>query len=211
MFEDVQSSWLSKRQSSKLLLFLLCLMPFIYLVWAALTNNLGPDPAQALADASGEWALRMLLLTLAITPLRQITSSTVWVHYRRMTGLFAFFYALLHLLVYLFFLLGLQWQTLWEDVLERPYITAGLVSLILMLPLAITSTQKIQQRLGRRWKKLHRLVFAVAVAALVHLWWQVRSDATEALLYTMLFAMLMLPRLYTLLARKLHSRKSQRF
>ena len=207
MFEDVQSSWLSKRQSSKLLLFLLCLMPFIYLVWAALTNNLGPDPAQALADASGEWTLRMLLLTLALTPLRQITGSTVWVHYRRMAGLFAFFYALFHLLVYLFFLLGLQWQTLWEDVLERPYIAAGSVSLLLMLPLAITSTQSSRQRLGRRWKKLHRLVFAVAVSALVHLWWQVRSDATEALLYTMLFALLMLPRLYMLLERKLHSRK----
>lgn len=184
------------RNFVKPVLFALCSLPFLNLLWAALSNNLGPDPAEALADASGEWTLRLLLVTLAMTPLRQLTGQPHWVGYRRMLGLFTFFYAAVHMLVYLVFLLGLQWQRLWEDLVERPYIIAGTAALLLLLPLAITSTRSWQRRLGRRWKKLHRLVYVAAVVALLHLWWQVRSDAGEAWLYTVLFALLMVPRIF---------------
>jgi sulfoxide reductase heme-binding subunit YedZ len=197
------------RSRSHFLFFVICLTPFIYLVWAALSNNLGPDPAEALADASGEWALRMLFVTLAMAPLRKLTGRLAWLQYRRMLGLYSFFYALMHMLVYVFFLLGLQWRSLWGDILERPYITAGLVALLLMLPLAITSTRQWQRRLGRRWKNLHQLIFVVAIAALVHLWWQVRSDAAEAWLYTAVFIVLVMPRCYEPLRRLFKMKRKQ--
>lgn len=183
------------RTKIKIIVFLLSLLPLATMCVDVIQNTLGPDPAEALADRSGEWALIFLLLTLAITPLRRVTANTQWVHYRRMVGLFAFFYAVIHLLVYLLFLLALRWQELWTDILERPYITVGFTAFLLLLPLAITSTYGWQRRLGRRWKQLHKLVYIAAILALTHLWWQMRSDVGEALWYTLLFGSLMLLRI----------------
>ena len=138
------------RSYIKVFVFLLALLPLLQLFLGVLQNSLGPDPAKALAHLSGEWALRFLILTMAITPLRIVTRSSEWVRYRRMMGLFVFFYAVLHLLIYCVFLLGLQWQDLWADIFERPYITVGFAAWLLLLPLAVTSTKRWQRQLGRQ-------------------------------------------------------------
>ena len=146
-------------QLKKILIFFLLLIPAIHLSLAVFQNTLGPDPAEALADQTGEWALRLLLLTLAITPLRKLTGWTQLTQYRRMIGLYAFFYASLHLLVFIAFLLNWQWRELWQELSERPYIVAGFISFVLLIPLAITSTQAWRRRLPRHWKSLHQLVY----------------------------------------------------
>ena len=183
------------RSYIKVFVFLLALLPLLQLFLGVLQNSLGPDPAKALAHLSGEWALRFLILTMAITPLRIITRSSEWVRYRRMMGLFVFFYAVLHLLIYCVFLLGLQWQDLWADILERPYITVGFGAWLLLLPLAVTSTKRWQRQLGRQWSRLHKLIYIASALILLHIIWQARSDLAEPLFYVLIFSVLMLFRL----------------
>tara|TARA_B100000963_G_scaffold330389_1_gene320450 strand:- start:39 stop:650 length:612 start_codon:yes stop_codon:yes gene_type:complete len=179
------------RFTCKVVLFILILVPLFLLFIDVVNNDLGPDPAKAMAHITGEWAMRLLLVTLAISPLRKLTGTTEWIHYRRMLGLFTFFYASLHLLTYFFFLLGLQWRQLWTDVLDRPYITVGFFAWMMLVPLAITSTKDWQRRLGRRWPQLHRCIFIALLLALLHIIWQVRSDLSEALLYSFIALLLL--------------------
>ena len=185
----------NNRTVFKGLIFLLALLPLVLLVLGVLQDSLGPDPAKALSHMSGDWALRFLMLTLAITPLRLLTHSSEWIHYRRMLGLFTFFYAFIHLLIYCLFLLGLQWQDLWADIIERPYITVGFLAWLLLLPLAVTSTNQWQRKLGRQWARLHQLIYVVGVLVLLHIIWQARSDLAEPLLYVLIFLLLMCLRL----------------
>jgi sulfoxide reductase heme-binding subunit YedZ len=166
--------------------FVLCLLPLGWLIYALVMGSLGPDPAEPIMHITGEWALRMLLLTLLISPLRRWTGWNPWLKLRRMLGLYAFFYGSLHLLAYGQLFLGWTPALLWEELLERPYITAGFVGWLMMLPLAVTSTRAMRRRLGVNWRRLHRLVYAVAVLACVHLLWQARSDIGEALVYILL-------------------------
>lgn len=192
--------------------FLLLLLPalyYAYAVWLAWTgsgNLLGTDPPRALAIATGEWAIRMLVLVLAVTPARYLLNRPVLIRYRRMIGLYVFFYAFLHFLVFLVFLLGLQWSSLGRELVERPYITVGFTALVILAALAATSFNRAQRKLGRRWKQLHRLVYVVAVLAVVHIVWLVRSDYGEALFYGALLGALLL---YRVLRR--YSRKVRRF
>ena len=185
----------NNRTVFKGLIFLLALLPLVLLVLGVLQDSLGPDPAKALSHMSGDWALRFLMLTLAITPLRLLSHSSEWVHYRRMLGLFTFFYAFIHLLIYCLFLLGLQWQDLWADVIKRPYITVGFLAWLLLLPLAVTSTNQWQRKLGRQWSRLHQLIYVIGVLVLLHIIWQARSDLAEPLLYVLIFFLLMCFRL----------------
>jgi len=164
-------------------LFALCLLPLAGLIHALATGSIGPDPAEQIMHVTGEWALRILLLTLLISPLRRWTGWAPWLRLRRMLGLYAFFYASLHLLAFGQLLLGWTPALLWEELLERPYITVGFAAWLFMLPLAITSTRTMQRRLGANWRRLHRLVYPVAILACLHLLWQVRSDIGEALIY----------------------------
>jgi sulfoxide reductase heme-binding subunit YedZ len=188
------SGW-QARARLKLPLWLLAPAPFGWYAWQVanqargLPDRLGPDPGDALTDVFGLWALRLLLLTLAVTPLSRLLGAPGVVTLRRPLGLFAFFYAMLHVTTYVLFLAG-DLQGVLGDLAERPYIIAGAVALLSMLPLAVTSTRGWQRRLGRRWKRLHRLVHVCAVAALVHLLWQVRSDYGEFLLHALAFALL---------------------
>jgi sulfoxide reductase heme-binding subunit YedZ len=175
-----------QRKLIKIALLLLALTPLALMIDAAIGQALGPDPAEALADQTGEWALRLLCACLAITPLRIITGKVEWLRYRRMLGLLAFFYACLHLAVYWVFILRLQWADFFYEFAQRPYIAAGMAALLLLVPLAITSTKKWQRKLGRQWLRLHRLVYLAAALALTHVWWQTRSDYTEALIYTLI-------------------------
>lgn len=155
----------------------------------------GADPGKAIVLYLGEWALIMLLVTLSVTPLQTIFKIRL-VPLRRMLGLFTFFYAALHLLAYLVFLLGLDFAGFWSDLIKRPYITAGAAALIMMLPLAVTSTAKMRRRLGKGWKKLHQLIYLASVCVIIHFFWQTRSDFTEVLLYSALLAWLMAYRVF---------------
>mgnify|MGYP003386380281 FL=1 len=169
--------------------FLLCLWPGAYLIYAVYLvftggeNLLGPDPAQFLSLQTGEWAIRLLILSLAITPLRYLLNWPYVFRFRRMIGLFSYFYVCMHLLVFLWFLLGWQWGNIGVEIAERPFITIGFSAFVLLTPLAATSFNIAQRKLGRKWKKIHRLTYVVAILAVMHVIWIVRSSYFDAVLY----------------------------
>ncbi|MBB2497434.1 protein-methionine-sulfoxide reductase heme-binding subunit MsrQ [Aquipseudomonas ullengensis] len=174
--------------------FLLALpAPLLWLYWG-LVQKLGPDPGKVLVDYLGQGALILLLLTLAMTPLRRLTGWGGWVAVRRQLGLWCFSYALLHVAGYLFFILGLRFDQLLDDLSERPYIIVGAMAFAALLLLALTSNHYSVRRLGRRWRQLHKLVYAVACLALLHMLWIVRSDIGEWLLYAIAGASLLVMR-----------------
>ena len=174
--------------------FLLCLIPFALLLYQALTDNLGVNPVETLTHETGEWALRFLLFTLCITPLRRLTHVNWLVKLRRMLGLFAFFYAVLHFITYVWLDQFFDWQEILIDIPKRPFITIGFVALILLLPLAITSTSAMQKRLKKRWLILHKLVYVIPMLVVVHFIWSLKADYSEPLIYTCIFLVLMLSR-----------------
>jgi len=184
--------------ASKPVVFVLALLPFAWLCLAALRGTLGPDPVAQLEHESGIWALRLLLATLAITPVRQVTGWHWLVRYRRMLGLFAFFYASVHVAIYLVIDLGGFWAQILDEIVKRPYITVGFLAWLLMIPLAATSTRALMRRLGRNWQRLHRLVYLVGLLAVLHFLWQVKYGETiavlEPVIYAVIFAVLMLAR-----------------
>lgn len=181
----------------KLVVFVLCLSPALWLSYAVVLvatggeNLLGPDPAQYLALETGTWAIRMLIGALAVTPLRFLLAAPYLWQFRRMLGLFALFYVSLHFLVFLAFLLQWQWQELGREVTERPYVTVGFLAFILLLPLGLTSVQVAQRKMGRRWKQLHRLVYVINILAVLHVTWILRSSIADALLYAALVGLLL--------------------
>jgi sulfoxide reductase heme-binding subunit YedZ len=172
--------------------FLACLIPALHVTAGALDAagvlsidalSLGADPVKVMLHTCGRWALNFLLITLCMTPLRDLTHSVFWLRFRRMFGLFAFFYVILHFTVYLVFDQAGKLGALWQDIVKRPYITIGMLGLLLLIPLAVTSTVKAQRRLGRRWTKLHRLIYLIAILGVWHFWWQVKKDISQPLLY----------------------------
>lgn len=183
---------------AKPLVFTLCLAPLLWLILSAFElagQGLGTNPIEALLHELGRWGLKFLLLTLAISPLRRWTGWTWLLRFRRMLGLFAYFYALLHFTVYLVLDQGLQAGLIIEDILKRPYITLGVTAIVLMTPLAVTSTKGMMRRLGRRWAKLHRLVYIVAVLGVWHFYWQVKLDTLQPLIYAAILTVLLVARL----------------
>jgi sulfoxide reductase heme-binding subunit YedZ len=184
---------------AKPLVFAACLSPALYLAMGAfgvLGLSLGADPVKYMLHACGLWALRFLFITLCMTPLRDFTHSVFWLRFRRMFGLFAFFYVLLHLTVYLVLDQAGHIGALWQDILKRPYITIGMLGLLMLIPLAVTSTARMQRRLGRRWTKLHQLIYVIAVLGVWHFWWQVKKDIREPLVYACILAVLLSYRLF---------------
>lgn len=182
----------------------LALLPAVLLAYRALHDRLGVDPIAALTHQTGEWALRLLLLCLAMTPLRIVSGQTWPIRFRRLIGLYAFFYASLHFAVYLLLDLGSYWSQIGADIIKRPFITVGFSAWLLLLPLAITSNQWMMRKLKQNWLRLHRLVYAIGVLAVVHYYWLVKSDVREPLLYAgillLLFAVRMKLRLNSWLA-----------
>lgn len=169
-------------------------MPFGLLVARALGVaglSLGANPVAEVTHELGLWGLNFLLLTLAITPLRRLTGSPQWLRFRRMLGLYAFAYLCLHFAMYVLVDQSLDWEILVEDVLKRPWITVGFAALLLLVPLALTSTQGWMRRLGRRWQSLHRLAYVATGLGIWHYWWQVKLDASQPALYAGVFAVLM--------------------
>jgi sulfoxide reductase heme-binding subunit YedZ len=169
-------------------------------VWRSGSDALGPDPVAEIEHRTGLWALRLLLLTLAISPLRRISGQPVLLQFRRMLGLYAFFYACLHLASYLVLDLGGYWTQVFEEIARRPYITVGFAAWLLLIPLAVTSTRGWMRRLGRRWGQLHRLVYAIGVLAVLHFWWLVKSDLREPAIYAGILAVLLGWRLWNRLS-----------
>ena len=184
---------------AKPLVFLLCLLPLAWLVWGAATDQLGANPAEALIRGLGDWTLRFLCLALAVTPLRLHTRTPQLARYRRMLGLFVFFYACLHLLAYGWLDMGLQVADIGRDILKRPFILVGFACWLLLLPLALTSTNRAVRALGgRAWQTLHRLVYLVAGLALLHFFWMRsgKNDYAEVALYAAIIGVLLLERLF---------------
>lgn len=176
-------------------IFVVCLVPLVSLLWRLLSNELGANPVSELEHRSGDWALRFLLITLAMTPLRRITGWVQWLRFRRMLGLFVFFYASIHLAIYLSLDLQGLWAQIFAEIIKRPYITVGFSAWLLLIALAITSTKGMMRRLGRNWLRLHRLVYLISVLAVLHFYWLVKSDIREPLLYASVLGVLLSMRL----------------
>ncbi len=173
----------------RILVFVLSCMPFALLVLDIVTGSLGPDPGQTVTEALGLSALQLMIATLFITPLARWTHWSGWIKVRRMLGLFAFFYASLHLMAFLQFILG--WGDLWATFTKRPYIIFGSLAFLLLIPLAATSTKAMMRRLGRQWKPLHRLVYPAVALVWLHFLFQARSDITEMVVYGLVVAFLL--------------------
>jgi methionine sulfoxide reductase heme-binding subunit len=175
----------------KALVFVACLMPLGYIGWALSMDQLGANPIEEVIHQTGDWTLRFLLLTLALTPLRMFTSSGKWLQFRRMIGLYAFFYATLHLLAYVVLDQFFDWSGILKDIIKHPYITVGFLAWLLLIPLAVTSTKGMMKRLGRRWKLLHRLVYLIAILGVIHFTWLVKADYREPLIYGLILSVLL--------------------
>ncbi len=183
------------RYGLKPTVFVLLLLPAALLLAGLLRGTLGADPVAALLWQTGLWALRLLLASLAVTPLQRLTGWRWPIRFRRQLGLFAFFYACLHLAVYAVFDRSLDLAAVWEDIVERPFITVGALAFLLLVPLAATSTRAAVRRLGPRWQQLHRLVYLAAGLAVLHYLWLVKADLRPPLIYAAILAVLLLLRL----------------
>lgn len=177
----------------KPLWFILLSLPFCWMLYQVVLapEQLGADPAKSLVDQSGLWAIRAILLALAITPLRIVTKQTGWIHWRRMTGLFAFFYATVHFLAYFIFLIQADLGRIYNEILHRPYIVVGFIALILYIPLAITSTHAWQKRLKRNWGRLHKLVYIIGVLAVIHMTWLKKVGLMDTWPYVLILVVLL--------------------
>jgi sulfoxide reductase heme-binding subunit YedZ len=179
----------------KIPVFFLCLVPALLLAWKALQQDLGPNPIEFITHATGNWTLRFLAITLAVSPLRRLLGLPELIRFRRMLGLFAFFYGCLHFTTYLWLDKFFDFHEIAKDVLKRPFITAGFLAFIAMVPLALTSTAGWIRRLGgRRWQMLHRLIYVSAIAGVVHYYWLVKSDVRKPLLYGAIVGLLLAQR-----------------
>ena len=181
---------------TKVSVFLLCLVPFGELVWRIIKSELGANPVEFLQHATGDWTLRFLIFTLSITPFRKLFNLPDLIRFRRMLGLFAFFYVSLHFLTYLGPDQSFDLSGMWKDVAKRPFITMGFAAFVLLIPLAMTSTAGWIRRLGgKRWQLLHRSIYVAAVCGAIHYYWLVKSDVRKPLFYGALVATLLLWRL----------------
>jgi sulfoxide reductase heme-binding subunit YedZ len=180
----------------KPLVFVLCVCPLLLLGWWAMHNELGANPIEFITHFTGDWTLRSLILTLAITPLRKLLGLPDLIRLRRMLGLFAFFYGSLHFLTYIWVDKSFDLSDVWKDVFKRPFITAGFLAFVLMIPLAITSTRGWIRRLGgARWQMLHRLIYVSAIAGAIHYYWLVKSDVRLPVAYGTVIGALLLYRI----------------
>jgi sulfoxide reductase heme-binding subunit YedZ len=179
----------------KAILFTACLVPFARLVYGAFVNTLGANPIEAVTHSTGWWTLFLLMATLAVTPLRRVTGMGWLLRLRGMLGLFVFFYACWHFTTFIWFDHWFDVTEIAKDIVKRPFVTVGFTAFVLLIPLAATSTDAMQRRLARNWRRLHRLVYAIAVLGVVHYWWLVKRDITEPLIFAVTLALLLGARL----------------
>ena len=177
---------------TKMFVFVLCFVPLGILVWRGVQNDLTLNPVQFVEHSLGDWVLRFLAITLAITPLRKILHLPQLIRFRRMMGLFAFFYLCLHFITWLAIDRYFNWTQILDDISKRPYITVGFTAFLLLIPLAVTSTAGWIRRLGgKRWQRLHRLIYVAAVLGVIHYYWLVKSDHRKPLFYAAIFGVLL--------------------
>ena len=192
MDRNRQIRWIAKPA-----IFIAALAPLAFLLWRAAQNDLGANPIETINRFTGDWVLRFLLITLAVTPLRRMFGWNTLLRFRRMLGLFAFFYVCLHFLSYAWLDQFFVFEDIVKDVAKRPYITVGFASFLLLIPLAVTSTNSMIRRLGgKRWQQLHRLVYVIAIGGVIHFLWLVKSDLTQPLIYGAILALLLGIRLW---------------
>ncbi|MGH9524086.1 MAG: sulfite oxidase heme-binding subunit YedZ [Terriglobales bacterium] len=175
----------------KLAIFFAALLPVAHLVWKAFHDELGANPIEVITHSTGDWTLTFLLLTLSITPLRRITGWQGWIRFRRMLGLYAFFYGCLHLTTWVWLDKFFNLHDMADDLMKRRFIFMGMTGLLLMLPLAVTSTKGWIRRLGKRWQKLHRLIYFSAIAGVIHYAWLVKADETKPIRYAIILSVLL--------------------
>lgn len=185
----------------RILIFILALVPLSFIIYKTLANQLGADPAKTIVLFTGEWAIYFLFFTLAVTPLRRLVSvggiHFRWLQpHRRMLGLFALFYAIVHVIAFLVFILGFDFSRFGKEIIERPYILVTIPALILLIALGVTSTRAMTRRMGKNWVILHKSIYVIAILAWVHVFMQVRSSYFEALTFGIILLFLFMPRLY---------------
>ena len=192
------------RLFGKPLVFIACLLPFALVVGDAfeVTGQLGANPVEEILDRLGNWSLRLIMITLAVTPLRRVTGWSWLTRFRRMLGLFTFFYVLMHFLTWLVLDQGLLMSAILEDIVKRPFITIGFVALVFLTALAATSTNAARRYLGRRWQTLHNLTYVIGILGVWHYWWQVKKDITEPLIYAVILSVLLGARLWWTFRRR---------
>jgi sulfoxide reductase heme-binding subunit YedZ len=194
---------------SKPLVFLLCLLPLASLGWRALHGELTANPIEFITHATGDWTLRFLIITLSVTPFRKILQLPELIRFRRMLGLFAFFYACLHFTTYIWLDKFFDLSEVWKDIAKRKYITVGFAGFLLLIPLAVTSTARWIRRLGgKRWQMLHRLIYFSAALGVIHYYWLVKSAVITPLTYGAIVAVLLLWRLFASISKKKQLRVS---
>ena len=176
-------------------IFFLSLIPFIVIVYKIYFNQLGPEPVKEITHHTGEWTLIFICLTLAMSPLKRLTNLTIWIKLRRMLGLFIFFYATLHMLTYVVIDYRLDFSSISKDILTKRFIFVGFAAWLLLLPLAFTSSRKAVMFLKDKWKKLHKLIYLIAILGVVHFLWLVKFDITEPLIYAAIILVLLLFRI----------------
>lgn len=185
--------WLSR---FRVIIFLLCLIPLTRLIWLGVNDDLGANPVEFVERSTGYWALFMLLVTLSLSPIRLLTGRTWQLQYRRMLGLFMFFYACLHITTYVWLDYSFNWTDITKDIVKHPYVLVGATAFLLALPLAITSNNFMIRLLRERWKQLHSLVYLIAILGVVHFLWLVKKDIREPMLYAVILALLLAIRIY---------------
>ena len=173
-------------------IFFLSLIPFVLIFYKIIFNKLGPEPVKEITHFTGEWTLLFIIFTLSMSPLKKITKLNIWISFRRMLGLFLFFYATLHMLTYVVIDYRLDFQSILKDVLTKKFIFVGFAAWVLLLPLALTSSKKALIYLKDKWKKLHRLIYIIAIFGVVHFIWLVKKDLTEPLIYAVIILILLL-------------------
>ena len=173
-------------------IFFLSLIPFLLILYKITFNKLGPEPVKEITHFTGEWTLLFIIFTLSMSPLKKITKLNIWISFRRMLGLFLFFYATLHMLTYVAIDYRLDFQSISKDIITKKFIFVGFAAWILLLPLALTSSKKAMIYLKDKWKKLHRLIYLVSIFGIIHFIWLVKKDLTEPLIYALIVFILLL-------------------
>jgi len=175
--------------------FLLSLIPFLIIIYKIFFNQLGPEPVKEITHHTGEWTLIFIIITLAMSPLKKITKLNIWISFRRMLGLFVFFYATIHLMTYIFIDYRFDWQQIYNDILKKKYIFIGFSAWLLLIPLAATSSQKMTKLLKQNWKKLHRLIYVIAIFGALHYIWLSKTIFFKPLIFAIIILILLMFRL----------------
>ena len=179
----------------KVVIFILSLLPIFYIIYQILTNQLGPEPIKDITHHTGKWTLYFIVITLAMTPLKKITKINIWINYRRMFGLFIFFYASVHLMTYIGLDYRFNLKSIGDDIIKKKYIFIGFLAWLLLIPLAVTSNKKMMKILKDKWKKLHRLIYLISLFGVIHYLWLVKRDLTEPLIFLIIILILLIFRL----------------